>query len=78
MTTYAKAAAELFRFFFVHYSGPGKLFCMGGKGSIEGWAEKVQEMDFCQNCFLISGPKSARQSGTIRYINPKACFVFDI
>ena len=38
--THAKGAAELFRLFFVHYPGPGKLFFKGGKGSIEGLAEK--------------------------------------
>ena len=73
-----QGCSRTFQIVFVFYPGPGKLFSMGGKGSIEGWAEKVQEMNFCQNCFLISGPQSARQSGTIRYIDPKACFVFDI
>ena len=38
-------------FFFVHYPGPGKLFSKGGKGSIEGWAEKSTGNGFLSKLF---------------------------
>ena len=54
------SAEEIFRFFSVHYFGPGKPFSMGGRGQKEVGPKKV--LNFSWLCFHISGP----ESGTAR------------
>ena len=68
MTTHAKYS-RTFQIFFARYFGPGEPFSMGGRDQKEVGPKKVQEMDFCQSCFHISGPQSARQYGTVRQGN---------
>ena len=52
----------LFRFFFARYFGPGEPFSMGGRDQKDVGPKKV--LNFSPLCFHISGPQSARQSGT--------------
>ena len=52
--------AELVIIFFVNYLGPGKPSSKSERAQEEVGPKKVREMDFCQNCFHISGPQSAR------------------
>ena len=62
MTTHAKDSAELSRFFFVHYLGPGELLFKSGMAEEEVGPKKVPEMEFSQNYFHISGPQSINSS----------------